>query len=690
MSLSLKNRTINREISWLSFNRRVLQEAQDSNVPLLERLRFLGIFSNNLDEFFRVRVATLKRIEIISKKKELVGDKTPHEVLEEIHQEVLRQKEIFAQTYKEILEDLENHHIYMIDEKNLDDEQKEFADAYYRDYIVPLLIPIMLKKVPEFPYLRDKSIYLAVKMTSKKKGFKKQYALIEVPADQTQRFVVFPEKDGKKYIMFLDDVIRFNLDKIFGLFEYTKLEAYTIKITRDAELDLDDDVSKGFYEKMKKSLKQRSTGQPVRFLYDEKMPRDILEFFIKKLNIDEEDNIIAGGRYHNSKDFMKFPNLSPKLEWGKLVQEDHPRFAESKSVLVAIENQDIMLNYPYQHFRSFTHFLRESAIHPDVKEIKISLYRVAKQSRVVNALISAAKNGKQVTAMVELRARFDESNNLDNSKRLQEAGVKVIFGMPDMKVHCKLAVVTKVIDGEPLHHAVIATGNFHEDTARIYSDMALFTCDKEICEEVLKVFLFIEKPYLNFRFKHLLVAPTSMRAQYIRKLNREIKNAKAGKTTYAFLKMNSLVDDTLIRKLYQASRAGVQIRLIVRGICALIPGIKGLSENIEVRSIIDRFLEHARVFIFANDGNEEIFISSADWMERNLDYRVEVSCAIYDEPIRKQIRDFMELQWKDNTKARIIDGTLENRYITRKKNEKVVRSQVDFYSVLEKDLKKLK
>ena len=684
MSISLKNRTVNRELSWLSFNRRVLQEAQDPRVPLLERLRFLGIFSNNLDEFFRVRVATLKRIETISQKKELLGDKTATETLEEIHEEVARQKEIFAGTYDAILKDLEAEGICMIDETNLTPEQADFADVYYRKHIAPLLIPIMLKKVPEFPYLRDKSIYLAVKMTSKKKGFKKQYALIEVPAERTPRFVVFPEADGKKFVMFLDDLIRFNLDKIFGLFEYTKLTAYTIKITRDAELDIDNDVSKGFYEKMKKSLKQRVTGVPVRFLYDEKMPKDLLSFFVKRLKIDEKDNIVAGGRYHNSKDFMKFPDLNPELEYEPLFQTDHPKFLQSKSILAAIDKSDILLNYPYQNFRSFIHYLREAAIHPDVKEIKISLYRVAKKSRVINALISAALNGKQVTAMVELRARFDEGNNLETSKRLMDAGVKVIFGIPDMKVHCKLAVATKVVNGELHHDAVIATGNFHENTARVYSDVALFTSHPGICEEVLKVFQFIEKPYLNFRFRHLIVAPSAMRNQYIRKLNREIKNAKDGKNAYAFLKMNSLVDEALIRKLYQASRAGVQIRLIVRGICSLVPGIKGLSENIEVRSIIDRFLEHSRIFIFANGGEEEIFISSADWMERNLDHRVEVSCAIYAPEIRSQLRDFMELQWQDNTKARIISASDANNHVERKKDQKAIRSQVDFYGVIER------
>jgi polyphosphate kinase len=687
MSISLKNRTINRELSWLSFNHRVLQEAQDEAVPLVERLRFLGIFSNNLDEFFRVRVATMKRVEAVSKKKELIGDKTAAEVLDEIQNEVVRQKELFAVIYRSILDELKTHNIEIVKENELNEVQAEFVDAYYRAEVAPLLVPIMLKNLDDFPYLRDKSIFLAVKLTTQKKnksGKAKQYALIEVPSEVTPRFVVLPEANGKKYIMFLDDVIRFNLDKIFGIFEYETLEAYTIKLTRDAELDFDDDVSKGFYEKMKKSLKQRKKGQPVRFLYDSEMPIDLLKYLCNELDIDSDDNIIPGGRYHNSKDFMKFPNVGgSELEWENLDASDHYLLTKESSILSAVQNNDILLHYPYQHFRGFVHFLREAAIHPDVKEIKISLYRVANRSRVVNALVSAAKNGKQVTAMVELRARFDEEANLEWSRKLQDAGVKVIFGISDMKVHCKLAVVTQVVKGKESHQAVIATGNFNENTAKIYTDMALFTSHEEICEEALKVFAFIEKPYLNFRFKHLLVAPAAMRTKYIRMLNREIQFANNGNEAYAFIKVNSLVDETLIRKLYQASRAGVKIRLLVRGICSLMPGIPGLSENIEIHSIIGRYLEHTRVFIFGNGGTEDIYISSADWMERNLDYRVEVSVAIYDPTIRREIRDMMELQWSDNVKARILKGAQPNDYVKREKGDNRVRSQMAMYDLIE-------
>ncbi|MCZ4408152.1 polyphosphate kinase 1 [Cryomorphaceae bacterium 1068] len=686
MSISLKNRTINRELSWLSFNHRVLQEAQDEAVPLVERLRFLGIFSNNLDEFFRVRVATMKRVEAVSKKKELIGDKTAAEVLDEIQDEVVRQKELFAVIYRNILDELKKHNVEIVTETELNDEQAAFVDMYYRAEVSPLLVPIMLKSLDEFPYLRDKSIFLAVKMTTPKKnkeGKSKQFALIEVPSEATPRFVVLPEANGKKYIMFLDDVIRFNLNQIFRIFNYETLEAYTIKLTRDAELDLDDDISKGFYEKMKKSLKQRTKGEPVRFLYDSEMPVDLLTYLCKKLDIDEDDNIIPGGRYHNSKDFMKFPNVgNADLEYEEIIGTDHYLIDKSNGILNAVDKNDILLHYPYQHFRGFVHFLREAAIHPHVKEIKITLYRVANRSRVVNALVSAAKNGKQVTVVVELRARFDEEANLEWSRTLQDAGVKVIFGISDMKVHCKLAVVTQVHKGKVNRQAVISTGNFHEGTAKVYSDLALFTTNAEICDEALKVIAFIERPYLHFRFKHLLVAPATMRSGYIKKLNREIQNAKAGLSAYVFIKVNSLVDETLIRKLYQASKAGVKIRLLVRGICSLIPGIKGISDNIQVHSIIDRYLEHARVFIFGNDGNEDIYISSADWMERNLDYRVEVSVAIYDPKVRKEIKDMMELQWNDNVKARLLAGNQTNEYVEREKDEKKVRAQMEMYKLI--------
>ncbi len=685
MIINIKSRSINRELSWLSFNHRVLQEAMDERVPLIERLRFLGIFSNNLDEFFRVRVATMKRITSVSKKKELIGNKTAGEVLDEIHGEVVRQKAVFDQTYAKIITQLTEHNIHILNETQLNEEQQQFVDEYYREVVAPLLVPIMLGNVPDFPELRDKSIYLAVRIYNKKKGIKKQVALIEVPSERTTRFIVLPEEGEKKFIIFLDDLIRFNMNKIFGIFEYDRLEAYMIKITRDAELELDADISKGFYERIKRSLKQRKTGDPVRFLHDRTMPEGLLRHLIKGMQIEDESNIIPGGRYHNSKDFMKFPTIGPpELHWEKLVQTEHTYFTRSRSVLAAIQRNDILIHFPYQHFRAMVHFLREAAIHPHVKEIKITLYRVARESRVLNALISAVKNGKSVTAVIELRARFDEENNLEWSKRLHEAGIKVIYGVPELKVHCKLALVTTVHEGEEKHHVVVSTGNFNENTAKLYSDLAVFTCNKEIVDEAVKVFNFIEKPYINVRFRSLLVAPAAMRSKLLVMLNREIKNAKEGRRAEVFLKMNSLVDETLIRKLYQASDAGVRVRLIIRGICSIISGEPGLSENIQARSIIDRFLEHSRIFIFANGGNEEVYISSADWMERNLDYRVEVGCPIFDKALKKEIKDLMELQWRDNTKARIIDAEQTNPYVERTPRQKEVRAQKDICEIIAK------
>ncbi len=678
MASTGENTMVNRELSWLSFNQRVLQEAGDPNVPLAERLRFLGIFSNNLDEFFRVRVATIRRLQSFSgKKTKLIGGMTPDRVQDAIQKEVVRQKNLFGEIYADIIRRFEEHGVYMVNERELNEEQQKFVVEYYRERVAPFLVPIMLKTVPEFPYLRDKSIYLAVKLSVTNPDTTKQYALIEVPSGLTDRFVVLPSDGEKKFIMFLDDVIRFNLDKIFGLFEYDKIEAYTIKITRDAEIDIDDDVSKGFYEKMKKGIRQRRKGQPVRFLYDAEMPSSLRRYLMDKIDLDDDDNVIPGGRYHNSKDFMKFPNIGgPQLEWPPLQRLEHPAFAKGGSILSAIEEGDVLLHYPYHHFRAFVNYLREAAIHPEVKEIRISLYRVAKNSRVINALISAAKNGKSVTVMIELRARFDEEANLEWSRKLQDAGIKVIFGIPDMKVHCKLVLVTRIRKGQMKHYGVISTGNFNEATAKVYSDFALFTAHEEICAEMYKVFLFLEKPYRLFRFKHLVVAPAYMRNRFVKKLNREMRLAREGKPATLFIKLNSLVDAVMIRKLYRASQAGVKIRIMVRGICSLVPGVPGMSENIEVRSIVDRFLEHSRILVFGNGGDPEYFISSADWMTRNLDYRVEVGCNIYDEKVKRELHDFMELQWSDNVKARIIDRHGANAYVPAGEGPRV-RAQFD-------------
>jgi polyphosphate kinase len=684
MAFSKEKLIINREISWLAFNHRVLQEAQDIKVPLVERLRFLGIFSNNMDEFYRVRVATVKRLAELPKKekKKTEEEVTPAELLVLMQETVLKLKEEFTETYNIILQELEKKNIYIVNEKNITKEQKTFAEQYFQSKVAPLLVPIMLRGLPEFPYLKDRYIYLAVKLWRRTGTKKKQFAIIEVPSDKLPRFLVLPEKDKKHCIMFLDDVIRLNLHSIFRIFNYEKLIAHTIKITRDAELDIDDDVSKSFYEKMKKSVRQRRRGEPVRFLYDSEMPPDMLEYLKEKLELDNDDNIISGGKYHNSKDFMKFPNVgTPDLEFSKTPALKHKYFMENKSMLDVIEEKDILLHFPYHEFDHIISLLREAAIHPEVKEIKITLYRLATQSKIINALVNAARNGKKVTVILEIKARFDEEANMDWAKVLQEEGVKVLFGIPELKVHCKLLVITRKQKGVLKNFAAVSTGNFNEDTAKIYSDFCLITANKEIADEAQKVINLIEKTFKLYRFNNLIIAPLQMRNKFYKFIDTEIKNAKAGNKAYMILKLNSLVDEDMIKRLYQASKAGVKIQMIVRGICSLIPGIKDLSENIKITSIIDKYLEHSRVFIFCNGGDEQIYISSADWMTRNLDFRIEVACPIFDDKIKREIKQVIDIQLSDNVKARILDKDLKNQYEKSKPKTQIVRAQKDTYFI---------
>jgi polyphosphate kinase len=678
------NSIINREISWLAFNHRVLQEAQDVKVPLVERLRFLGIFSNNMDEFYRVRVATVKRLAELPKKekKETEEEITPAELLVLMQDKVLKLKEEFTATYNTILVELEKKNIYIVNEKNLTKDQKIFAEEYFHSKVAPLLVPIMLRGLPEFPYLKDRFIYLAVKLWRKTGTKKKQYSIIEVPSDKLPRFLVLPEKEKKHCIIFLDDVIRLNLHSIFKIFNYEKLIAHTIKITRDAELDIDDDVSKSFYEKMKKSVKQRRRGEPVRFLYDAEMPADMLTYLKEKLELDNDDNIISGGRYHNSKDFMKFPNVgTPELEFSKTPARKHKYLTGEKSMLSVIEEKDILLHFPYQEFDHIISLLREAAIHPEVKEIKITLYRLASQSKIINALVNAARNGKKVTVILEIKARFDEEANMDWAKVLQEEGVKVLFGIPELKVHCKLLVITRKQKGILKNFAAISTGNFNEDTAKIYSDFCLLTANKDIADEAQKVINLIEKTFKLYRFNNLIIAPIQMRNKFLKFIDTEIKNARAGKKAYMILKMNSLVDQAMIKRLYLASKAGVKIQLIIRGICSVVPGVKGLSDNIKITSIVDKYLEHSRVFIFCNGGEELIYISSADWMTRNLDFRIEVACPILDEKLKSEIKQIIDIQLNDNVKARVLDKALKNQYIKVKPNTQLVRAQKDTHFI---------
>ncbi len=679
--MKLEKEIINREISWLSFNERVLQEAGDPTVPLVQRIRFLGIFSNNLDEFFRVRVATINRVLNYGKSaKELLGAK-PKKLLGQIHDIVIRHQERSLEIYTDILAGLEKEHIFILNEKQLSKEQGIFVKDYFHQKIRPTLVPIMLYKLADFPYLREKSIYLAVKFVGRKSE-KNPYSLIEIPTTVHSRFIVLPEKDGKKYIMLIDDVIRYSMQEIFEVLKLKFDKAFTIKVTRDAELNIDNDLARSLVEKMSRSLKQRKKGDPVRFVYDRTMPRQLLDFITKSMKFNNADNLIPGGRYHNFKDFISFPNVGGKhLEYHPSPAIPNKYLNPTASIINVLKKRDILLHYPYQSFSSFIDLLREAAIDPNVVSIKMTAYRLAKRSNVINALISAVKNGKEVTVIMEIQARFDEEANIQWSNALQEEGVKVIYGVPGLKVHSKMCIIKRKEGGKFAYYASVGTGNFNEQTATLYSDHSLFTSRKEITLEVNKLFDFFENNFHTHKYQHLVLSPHSMRKKMILHINTEIKNAKAGKPAYMILKMNNLVDMELIKKLYQASKAGVKINMIIRGVCSLIPGIKGMSENIEAVSIVDRYLEHSRIFVFGNGGNELYYFSSADWMTRNLDYRVEVTCPVYSKELQQELRTMLNIQLSGNVKARIIDEFQTNRYKRSSTNTKI-RSQVAFYNYL--------
>lgn len=675
---------INREISWLSFNERVLQEAEDKSVPLVERIRFLGIFSNNLDEFFKVRVATIKRMIDVEDTSGKVNNEKPKELLNQIQKFVIQLQKKFGKIYEDIKVELEKEKINLINESQLTKVKAEFVQKYFDEQVLPVLNPIMLHNVKEFPVLKDRSIYLAVKMTSRMTSVGTEFALIEIPSERLGRFLLFPIR-SRKYIILLDDVIRYGLKTLFSRFHYDHFEAYTIKLTRDAELDIDNDLSKSFLEKINESVRDRRKGQPVRFVYDEKISKDLFKFIVDGLEISTDDNLIPGGRYHNFKDFMSFPFLGKKhLHYEELTPLQNPFIRPNHSIFDAIKKNDILLHFPFQKFTHYINWIREASIDPNVTSIKTTLYRVAKDSNVINALINAALNGKQVTVNIELQARFDEETNIFYSRKLEESGIRVLFGIPGLKVHSKLTLISRTEEGRTVDYAAIGTGNFHEGTARVYADILLLTMDSRITTETARVFEFLEFPYRIITFNHLIVSPNYQRSRLNGLIDNEMENARKGKPAAVILKVNSLVDTDMIHKLYKANDAGVKITLIVRGICSLIPGVKGLSENIEAISIVDRFLEHARIFVFHNNGDELFFISSADWMTRNIDNRVEVSVPIYDDRLKKELKKIIEIQLKDNVKARKIDESQGNRYKKRGLVEKPLRSQLEIYGFYKK------
>ncbi|MGL5129673.1 MAG: polyphosphate kinase 1 [Aeromonas popoffii] len=673
-----------KELSWLSFNERVLQEAMDKTVPLIERVRFLGIFSSNQDEFFKVRVSDVKRRILIN---EVHGGEDDAKVLlRAIQQKVMALGEAFDNTYKELLIALARHNIFLVNESQISESIQQWLRVFFREKVLRHIIPILLnKEVNPVKFLKDEHTYLAIEM--KKNGQVIQYALVEVPTDDLPRFFQLPPEGTrrKKQIIILDNVIRFCLDEIFkGFFDYDEIAAYAVKLTRDAEYDLSDQLDLSLVDKMSDGLKQRLTAMPVRFVYEREMPAAMISFLKLKLQISSYDAIMPGGRYHNFKDFIGFPNVGRDyLENPKLPALDCRDFDGFVNAFDAITKQDILLYYPYHKFHHFTELVRQAAFDPAVSAIRINIYRVAKKSRIIHSLIDAANNGKKVTVVVELRARFDEAANIDWANILTDAGVKVVFGVPSLKIHSKLCLITRHENGEAVRYAHIGTGNFNEKTAKIYTDFSLLTRHPDITAEVEGVFEYIEYPYRRYKFNHLLVSPINSRRQLYRLIDNELSNAKAGQPSGITLKINNLVDKDLINRLYAAGQAGVPIQMIIRGMCALRPGVPGLSDNIKVISIIDRFLEHPRVMVFHNKGNPQLYISSADWMSRNIDGRIEVGTPIYDERLKQRIMDILELQLSDTCKARVIDADQQNAYVKRG-NRRKIRSQIAIYDYLKR------
>ena len=667
---------INRELSWLAFNERVLQEAMDPKVPIVERMRFLGIYSNNLDEFFRVRVANIRRIIGVQKKQIAGFSGTPTELYNEIRKTVMKQQLKFESTYQQLLSELEKHSIFHVDDTNCSGTMLAELSNYFNTKLKHAIVPIILEKSTPFPRLKDSSIYLAVRMLSENKKTVK-FALIKIPSEFPRFYRI---KEGEKeYVLLLDDIIRLHLKNIFSIFTFDTVEAYTFKFTRDAELNLDDDLAFTLIEKIEKSLKQRKKGKPVRFVYDEKMPKDLLDHLLKSLNLKFGINTIPGGKYHNFKDFMSFRSFEhPEFLYPAQPPVNHPDLEGQKSLIKTILAKDVLLHFPYQRFDYVVDVLREAAIDPKVTFIKINVYRVAAHSQIMNALMSAVLNGKNVTVVLELQARFDEENNVFWANNLRENGAKVIYGVQDLKVHSKLMQITRVSNRQEQLITYVGTGNFNEKTALIYSDISLLTANIAISREVKKVFRLLENNLDRGIFKELIVSPFNTRRKFNALIDQEIAFAKKDLPASIRIKINNLTDPKLIDKLYEASQAGVKIQMIIRGICGLVPGVKGMSENIKVISLVDRYLEHARFFIFRNNGNPIYYISSADWMERNLDKRIEVACPIVDPKIQLEIDTVFNYQWKGSVKVREIRKDLKNTY--RRPKAKPFHAQVELYN----------
>ena len=686
--MGLSSQYINREISWLDFNERVLQEADDKSVPLLERLRFLGIFSNNLDEFFQVRYATVKRIAQSSKTgRKVFAGRSAETLLKEITSKVISLQDDSLKILKRIYKEMEEENIFFIEENEVHGEQEEFLKNYFIENVSPGLVTVILSEDQKQDLSDNKGFLIITMDLSKNIKPNRLYALIEIPKE-AERFVVLPRtKDDKQYVMMLDDLIRYNFHMIFNFFNYKSISAHMVKITRDAELDLEEDVSISYIEKITMSVKDRMISDPVRLVYDKEIPNDTLEFVVRKLNIDSRDSLIPGGKYHHRRDYMNFPSLDrPDLLYSKFSPLQIPNLSLEENILKAIEKKDYLLYTPYQNFSYVIKFLREAAIDPKVKSIKITIYRLSKLSHVASALINAAKNGKKVLVQIELQARFDEQNNISFAEQLEASGVQLVFGIPGLKVHSKICVIERLGEKKNSRFGFISTGNFNESTARIYTDYTLFTANQKILKEVNKVFNFLEVNYKLKKYKHLIVSPQYAFNILSKLIDNEISNHKNGLPSGIKLKINNITNYKLVDKLYEASKAGVKVKMIVRGICCLVPGVEGLSENIKVISIVDKFLEHPRVYIFENAGNRKIYLSSADWMTRNIENRVEVGCPIYDKDLQQEILDIFYISWKDNIKARVVNKSPQNKIVTPSKDEFINRSQWETYAYYKKKL----
>ena len=668
-----------KEVSWLSFNSRVLQEGANPDVPLLERIKFLGIYSSNLDEFFRVRVATLKRLATLGDRYKELNIPNPKETLREVRHVIADDAKRFNQAYNRALKDLESNGIRVVSNRQVPAVLKDWLKDYFTNKVRPHLMPVMLKSTTALPRLKDFPMYLAVRMSRRSGKGRPAHALLEIPAD-LDRFVVLPEKKGKpRMVMYLDDIIRFGLPDIFGALHYDNFESYAIKFTRDSEMEFDDDFTESVYDRMAEGIRSRETGAPVRANYDETIPAPFLTLLLRKLGLIRSDTNYAGSRYHNRKDLIGFPTLGRSdLLYPKSPLIDHKRLQkkDSKGFFNILRKRDVLLHFPYHDFDNFIDLLREASIDPYVQSIQFTQYRVAKRSCVAKALMSAARNGKQVTALVEPQARFDEQANIAWANQYQSTGIRIILGVPGLKVHSKLCLITRRERGKLRYYTCLGTGNFNEDTAGIFADHLLLTSDAEIGEDAAKIFQFFEKLHQPHKLKHLIAAPIGMRDFVRDKIHREIRLAEQGKPATLDLKVNNLSDLETISLIYEAAEAGVIIRIIARGMFSLISGQKGrIGENIQAIGIVDRYLEHSRMFIFGNDGDPEVYLSSADFLPRNFDSRIETIFPLNDKKLRKQIIDYFEIQWSDNVKARILDDDLSNDYRTRGHNVPQVRAQ---------------